>query len=676
MEIKMDTQFHLSYLSSDVINIITYHLDGFNIIRLYMTGDKMLKRTMTQLGGVRHFRIVISSPRYLLWPSIVSNFPYLDSFELIAVDSLKLFAIKDVDVSILPKSLLSLTLHFGNGLASLFHHPSANPQDSTMHCIKFMWPNLTSLQYTSYTKRNMTKDILSLLPASLTQMTTFGCLTFDVLPYLPINLTSLKFYMPDTQDTPLEWPQSLISLHVLNVRSCLIHQHFPRSLKALTIDYSTESTWYSPDESGLAGFQWFPPSLTSFCFKNHAPFKLRSKHIQCLSRSIVDLTIEANDSTREMIISSGFMDSLPPNLTQFNVFAFINSKTSSLLDEFQDCLKNLPSTLLETNLAEFSEDYFPPKLISVSLHVRMDFRSMLKTLPMSLTYLFITEILPPLLDDNVSSSFSDQLLPTESSMDENLQNETLSEFETWNHENPPMLSNLKSLVTTINSPSTFELVISRIPHITMLHVNIGSRLLFMTQLLPPTLVALRINRGFGAQTNHYNELEVLSPLTNLPNLTVLVLIGLRVQSITEAFYQSLPTTLTSIQFSFPITDPFPGSHLNWLPEPSSLGSLTSLIMNPVKSLEDAHCMRLPQNLQFLDLSNSDPTSNPQLTHNVLNLLPPYLSSLSLPVIPADIVWKREMWERFKFLKWLDFKHNFSKHDADFMRELLEQSHDY
>jgi len=393
-------------------------LDGHSLTRLYLTGDLLLQHRMASSSGVRSFELDILDRRASKFPAVVSRFSSLQRLRISVhphhlVEST--FVMTNMDLSMLPRSLESLKLHFGNASllfidyvpqtssssslsllndismeyrpnnlvlqfknlrAALPHLRELSITDSVRWSPRRAW-ELCKSDFTDYPRIDVGYMMRYSLPTQLETLDLVqgAFLLPPHLQYLPSTLTSLFCVLGggsdawDALDNVARFPSSLTRLVIKEApHPNVFYLIPPEHLCNLSLDYAvTMEMDEDPGDGSLADFE--PITDDSSLWKLLVQFVvLRSLHLggihtvgesfaRALPRSLTSLSLSPYDT----ILASIFAH-MPSSLTSLYVvpeymirFGF-NEPVS-----FPDSLRHLDATLPSdtwTNL--------PPKFESVN----------------------------------------------------------------------------------------------------------------------------------------------------------------------------------------------------------------------------------------------------------------------------------------------------------------------
>ena len=104
----------INRLTYDIIDNITQHLDGDDVIRLWLTGDSSWHTKLCQCGGIQQLRISLEHWKSIRWPSVVREFCHLTSFTFHDMVSSVEHHVRDVDLLTLPRTLKVLDISLSN----------------------------------------------------------------------------------------------------------------------------------------------------------------------------------------------------------------------------------------------------------------------------------------------------------------------------------------------------------------------------------------------------------------------------------------------------------------------------------------------------------------------------------------------------------------------------------
>ena len=265
----------LDLLPTEVLQLVTDHLNGLYIGLLWLCGNKRLNKHMGDERGVIHFEI---HSKFCAWPSLVRNFHHLESFRFIPFPSSRNLpnwtpeARNFLDLS---PTLQSLDL---SGLGDAIAFMDFLEEYDLSH--------LTSLTG-GFTPNNLFDDAFEALP-SLERLSGW---IKEVLS--PVSL-------------PSHLKELALTVHELDLSTGI---HFPDGLESLTLSFASEEV-----DSSWIWFSGLPVGLTelSIPFINLIDREdFKAKDIELLPLSLKSLTLDLGMST----VTVDFLRALPRNLT-------------------------------------------------------------------------------------------------------------------------------------------------------------------------------------------------------------------------------------------------------------------------------------------------------------------------------------------------------------------------
>lgn len=273
------SQGNLRSCSADIICGITALISGNDLARLYLTGDSALLRLIRSSP----IQFALSLPNYghNSWPLLLHEFTHLYSVNIgqIASNSLPTGPyLPSVSVSLLPKSLRELKLHFANGFLSLFQPLSyaafATPQDPEPLELDVLFPNLRLLHVSNAyrgtpvaMKSSKLFNVLGRLPLIDLSLEPF-ILSDSDLSSLPATLERISLTsdtpVQKTLENPIAWPPGLTSLKLTSIENYDLIQSIPKSLSEISVQLAVAS---QPGE-GLKWLKVLPLDLRHLTLKH------------------------------------------------------------------------------------------------------------------------------------------------------------------------------------------------------------------------------------------------------------------------------------------------------------------------------------------------------------------------------------------------------------------------
>lgn len=392
----------IGILPPEVLSLITECLSGYEIGRLYMSGDGSLRRTMTVGGGVTKFTLDVATAFSLQWPKLASQFLHLSHFRYRVHPSYAKCPIRGVDFRSLPTTVRILELHFYEAIPAFF--------SLLMGSEGSRWNSIQVLRLNEETLANMGQAILGrapilTLPSSLQSIDVLMALPLSSIRHLPRTLTSaiLKIGAEDGNTEAIEiehwqldpmFPISLTRLHVHAVYSLCVFKFLPPSTTDLeleilhsffaplddptTFDPSQASS--DPPPSSIFGFEWLPSNLKTLCLT--WPYDISPSYLQILTRSdfaalprsITDFRCSYNIVYDDNSSDATLFSSLPAGLKRFEIqpLSFTQYNDNSDSRPKSSLMTTLPKDLnvLSVSLQEeyvIQDTPFPPLLRSIAL---------------------------------------------------------------------------------------------------------------------------------------------------------------------------------------------------------------------------------------------------------------------------------------------------------------------
>jgi hypothetical protein len=377
----------LTALSTDVLREIFEYIPAFDIIIMWITGDKWLQHFMAS-GGVTNF--VESSARHLglhlPFPDIVSCFLKLKKFHFYQENRSGSLCLWKEGLNKLPKTVEDLQLRLESAYTILKYYAD----DSRIVHFSQMFPDLRRLHVESET-RSMTEGSQQVeleLPISLSY------LHYDVHPvnlktdfaqFSP-NLTHLNLKVSfKQQNDQITLPPGLETLKLFTSFRPVFIRAIPSltSLRELEISFDDYSNIMDPNDSEI----WpllskLPRSLILLSLSN---VHLANDFIASLPRSLQKLyVLRLGDGW----MAEDLMGCLPKNLTSLGVaslshdnhsLAFRNAEKPYKSDLIASYLRSLPRTLRELwspfprTFIDSDEEMeaLPPNITSLALSINL-----------------------------------------------------------------------------------------------------------------------------------------------------------------------------------------------------------------------------------------------------------------------------------------------------------------
>jgi hypothetical protein len=404
---------------NSLFSAITPHFTDFlpasSIAFLYLTGDSCLIRHLTSPSGVRKFSHHVSHPYAVGWPRIVSQFHYLHTFELIHSSDMRHIPVEGVNLSILPKILRNLTLHFINGFASL-HDPypwyqSYKNVEPTFMNLKERWPQLERFSLMPQIHQRIPLNF-DLFPSTLVQLQIRHGIAISDIAMIPHTITDLGVTFKKHSDCSIDpkFSPHLSRLRLSNVNTCQIYQHLPASLEHFEVKF-TELSWENGDSTGQAGFHWLPRQMLRFVLSSWSLCPLTIQMLLALPRTILHLELLPIKIGTSAKNSDIFWNAFPPHLRKLYLpLAFprdpLTGRMTMCDENMANALKNTEGghnvffhTFLTTNRA-FS--LIPPRFTFLNVESLTPYQSCL--LPNFITTLKVGTIVNS-SDSNINSGF-------------------------------------------------------------------------------------------------------------------------------------------------------------------------------------------------------------------------------------------------------------------------------
>lgn len=381
----------LALFPTEVLNLMTGYINGFDILSLYNCGSGLLNYKLRKNGAVTHFRVRCKQdvfPPYKDWRHnnfrALWNFQSLTSLEFVGFSDYAVRYLTSSVIAGLPSTLVSLKLEFIEALTmwiSTSHYPSGRAGASPFEVFDMnaQFPCLRVLELDSrYWDR-------------YTLYRGKECLAFDWLPEykdkfisrLPRGLESL--FISQAGATASMGPLLPASLHSLRAPAPIKFDTLSRELKHLELCESYDSAVETTRVAEL------PPDLVSLkvprfaTYANSVPLRL-----QCLLKTLIVGTADSE-------IDEAAIQALPNTLTELRFGRMKSALPSS-------CIQHLPrslTTCMFHNSHDMTHDIGPEAILdlpSTLLHLNLATKalpwSVLEVLPRNLVLWVQFELLP------------------------------------------------------------------------------------------------------------------------------------------------------------------------------------------------------------------------------------------------------------------------------------------
>lgn len=406
----------LKFVSADSLSIIASYLSGYDLAMLWFTGDRNIRRLMSDKSVVRHFSTNFETPTKILnfvFPRLLSHFTGLDSLTLSLQRRYTLNSAR-FNFSGLPATLQTLKL------VEIDVKPFLSWLEHAHNPLPLLKEFIST--YRSY---EWTATALALLPRSLERVKVTYISNLEDVVCLGPNLASLSVNAAPDNLEPISWAPTLTKLKLKLIDGGILfgtkmgpfNAALPRTLEWLEVT----------DGSGLYQcIHELPPSITHLvlscvdldnftdwktCFPNLAHIELRlrqsvSAHIiSLLPPSLKYLSIRSIDSDSV----SGVLDTLrfPPALEHLITCQWMGKHVVDLIPRLPQTLKtisipfrldraqiaSLPRSITSLDLLDIQdglEDVLPPKLTSLASTRRFFLKeNSIRALPRTITSLRI-----------------------------------------------------------------------------------------------------------------------------------------------------------------------------------------------------------------------------------------------------------------------------------------------
>ena len=334
----------LDLLPTEVLQLVTGHLNGLYIGLLWLCGNTRLNKRMGDERGVLHFEIY---SKFCAWPSLVCNFRHLESFRFIPMLSplsSSFWQPESENYQDLSPTLKSLDLTGLREPASFLRIVFRG---------ELYFPNLTTLKSENMRCKLPGKHLEAWLKAmpSIERLTFYQLVLTELSPVsLPSRLKELK-----------------ISVEHLDLSAGV---QFPESLESLDLTFNNYSEdnpwiWFSGLPVGLTELSLYEIGIEDYYYPP-------AKDIALLPHSLKSFCIEFD----EQVPTVDFVQALPPNLTNLSLWIKVDIAPTWWEDNDYAVIKALPRTLQSIAHApeptQESAKYFPPGLVCDSPWVAWD----------------------------------------------------------------------------------------------------------------------------------------------------------------------------------------------------------------------------------------------------------------------------------------------------------------
>jgi hypothetical protein len=337
----------LENLHDDILFPILELLISSELGKLQLSGCKALILKLSRL--VRTFIHHPNLKAQHFCPKLISCFANLQTVNISLTlansgvrDIVNTRIMHEFDISILPRTITTLNLNFGNALFCLLERSESGNGSFIFKDLKLLFPNLTSLSFDNdyfhklkpNKNRKFWKNLPS-LPLTVLHTPSSPGMRVSVVNNLNNNISELSVHLEIDELSDegffLKFPEHLVKLHVTNLPGGFPIQHLPRTLEDLYIR-----------------FESFNDVLISDELKDWPP-KLRSLDLDTSNAIITQSLISRFPSTLHSL-----------RMTHFNI-ARETSKLPSMIAALPRGLKTF--LILPCNTL----DAFPNELLSVSV---------------------------------------------------------------------------------------------------------------------------------------------------------------------------------------------------------------------------------------------------------------------------------------------------------------------
>lgn len=308
----------VSDLSHDALGMILEYLNGITVFRLIIAGSTAL--TNKVLSSTRRFTLTWPYTERAIWPSILSRFSALESFQLSISVSGDLVEVHNMDLLSLSPKLRKLNLNFSNAFLSLLDLPPPDYVDGVFvpHLrsdIRARFKNLEELRcnwnmptvmrkwdYSEFVKEACAWTVLPQV-----SVTSFGINEIEDAVTLPESTRSMsldpRFMKGEEWLKTFRLPNSLTELRVSGAHGFGTHNlfdHLPTQLQALTVFQSRNTD-----------FNISSPKLAHLTFLHVNHLISNTSFFTYLPPTMTTLITDAREAELECLAV------LPPNLIHF-----------------------------------------------------------------------------------------------------------------------------------------------------------------------------------------------------------------------------------------------------------------------------------------------------------------------------------------------------------------------
>jgi hypothetical protein len=638
-----DSFLSLSLFPPEVLSSVLIVLEAQTICKLFLSGDKILIRSMTERGAVKEFHLTLDPPYHQTMPPLVYNLAGLEVLDLKRSGSSSATPIGGIVVEKLPKTLRAIRFDFPESLPLFLDIPADETKEVMFKDLGSHFTHVREISYSAVEVEQIPKTWLSHLPPTLTTLYLLRRFKASNIHLLPRQLVKLQIELLESDVNWIEDPKFPPFLEGLEISDCSsygIYRHLPRTLNSLSINFNGDMTEPHLPEH----FQHLPPNLKLLDMFAH---RIDPALLNLVPKSLtsVHITIATFTSSDPEFLS--ILNSLPrhlKNLHFWSMDALIQPESKASIQEISNALKGLANHLVTCDRSfshAFADiDWFPPLLSRLTLKKLS--KEMCKILPPTLESLSVHSLVSPdepafvpnstcgsnvvrdlanmlkrlELEAGIGSCPSPKITPEMADISDNVLDLPGAKEKSLLSDAWKFPSNLTTLTVSesLALPSLYGICqLKSLTRVSAPHLIFFQR--FLSQNIGDLRLEVKDAHEKYLDISHFPKLQSVQLFTTLSTEKLTSFLSTFPKSVEMIFINASGVHISADVLLVVNTDNLPKlQHLN-LRSPG------------VEGLEDRHLVNLPSGLSHLGLEG---TFGRHYTPNCITKLPRTISSLLIP----------------------------------------------